>query len=287
MPTYIETNDETKPAGNRARSLGDDDIREFKRTIRERLATDHNFKADETGDTQIGYHKQVTFIEAANIGTGATGLPILGAQTVSGKPELTYTDEDNNDVQITSNGFAPVRVGEVQTIAGVKTFSSSPIVPTPTTDMQAATKKYGDDTFPVKAAVNSRITVLATSQVVGTSNISTNSGTYATISEMTTTFTTYGTKMFVKFSAPFNAGGNAASGNIRLKIDGTVKITTFAGANSVYGGPYFSEISWLETGLTPGSHTVLIEWAWVSGGDSLYQSGTTHGPRVLTCIDLD
>lgn len=32
-----------------------------------------------------------------------------------------------------------------QTIAGVKTFSSSPIVPTPTTDMQASTKKYVDD----------------------------------------------------------------------------------------------------------------------------------------------
>lgn len=32
-----------------------------------------------------------------------------------------------------------------ETIAGVKTFSSSPVVPTPTTDMQAATKKYVDD----------------------------------------------------------------------------------------------------------------------------------------------
>jgi len=32
-----------------------------------------------------------------------------------------------------------------QTIAGVKTFSSSPIVPTPTIDMEAATKKYVDD----------------------------------------------------------------------------------------------------------------------------------------------
>jgi hypothetical protein len=31
------------------------------------------------------------------------------------------------------------------TIAGVKTFSSSPIVPAPTTDLQAATKKYVDD----------------------------------------------------------------------------------------------------------------------------------------------
>lgn len=33
-----------------------------------------------------------------------------------------------------------------QTVGGVKTFSSSPIVPTPTTDMQASTKKYVDDT---------------------------------------------------------------------------------------------------------------------------------------------
>ncbi len=33
-----------------------------------------------------------------------------------------------------------------ETVAGVKTFSSSPIIPDPTTDLQAATKKYVDDT---------------------------------------------------------------------------------------------------------------------------------------------
>jgi len=32
-----------------------------------------------------------------------------------------------------------------ETIAGIKTFSSSPVVPAPTTDLQAATKKYVDD----------------------------------------------------------------------------------------------------------------------------------------------
>lgn len=32
-----------------------------------------------------------------------------------------------------------------QTVSGVKTFSSSPVVPTPTTNMQASTKKYVDD----------------------------------------------------------------------------------------------------------------------------------------------
>ena len=33
-----------------------------------------------------------------------------------------------------------------QTIADIKTFSSSPIIPTPTANMQASTKKYVDDT---------------------------------------------------------------------------------------------------------------------------------------------
>lgn len=32
-----------------------------------------------------------------------------------------------------------------ETVAGIKTFSSSPIVPAPTTDLQASTKKYVDD----------------------------------------------------------------------------------------------------------------------------------------------
>ena len=39
-----------------------------------------------------------------------------------------------------------VKNSGAETIADVKTFSSSPIVPTPTTDMQASTKKYVDDT---------------------------------------------------------------------------------------------------------------------------------------------
>lgn len=38
-----------------------------------------------------------------------------------------------------------VNLTAAQTIEGVKTFSSSPIVPTPTTDYQASTKKYVDD----------------------------------------------------------------------------------------------------------------------------------------------
>ncbi len=95
--------DETSPSGSQAISLGDDRIREYKTQNREVLEVDHVYPSSGQSAT-AGYHKQVTLVEAANIGTGATGLPILGAQTVSGKPELTYTDEDNNDIQLTNQG---------------------------------------------------------------------------------------------------------------------------------------------------------------------------------------
>jgi hypothetical protein len=42
-----------------------------------------------------------------------------------------------------TNGF--IALTGNQTIEGIKTFSSSPIIPAPTTDLQAATKKYVDD----------------------------------------------------------------------------------------------------------------------------------------------
>ena len=94
---------EDSPAGSAYIRGGDDRIREYKLQVREILAVDHNFPSSGQS-AQAGYHKQLTLTEAADIGTGATGYPILGGQTVSGKPELCYTDEDNNDVQLTSGG---------------------------------------------------------------------------------------------------------------------------------------------------------------------------------------
>lgn len=56
---------------------------------------------------------------------------------------ITGTLSNQTDLQTALDG----KVGDTgnETVAGVKTFSSSPIVPTPTTDFQAATKKYVDD----------------------------------------------------------------------------------------------------------------------------------------------
>lgn len=94
---------ETTPAGSDNIALGDNRIREMKTQIREIIDVDHDFPSDAYA-SDVGQHKQCTFQEQADIGTGAEGVPILGAQTVSGKAELVFTDEDDNDVQLTSGG---------------------------------------------------------------------------------------------------------------------------------------------------------------------------------------
>lgn len=57
----------------------------------------------------------------------------------------THLGSTSNPHSVTASQAGAVATSGNETIAGVKTFSSSPIVPTPTTDMQAATKKYVDD----------------------------------------------------------------------------------------------------------------------------------------------
>jgi hypothetical protein len=95
---------EASPAGSDNLSAGDNRIREMKTQIREVVDVDHKF--DSSGqDADMGKHNQVSFIEAADIGSGAEGLPILGAQTVDGKAELVFTDEDDNEIQLTSGGY--------------------------------------------------------------------------------------------------------------------------------------------------------------------------------------
>lgn len=72
-----------------------------------------------------------------------TAWVTLGIYTVATK---TYTSYAEDTVKLTEN----------QTIDGVKTFNSSPIVPTPTTGTQAVNKDYVDSkpTLPIGALLN-------------------------------------------------------------------------------------------------------------------------------------
>lgn len=58
-----------------------------------------------------------------------------------------------------------------QTVAGIKTFSSSPIVPAPTTDLQVSTKKYVDDTVDTHAAAITKASLGIDCGVAGATTI--------------------------------------------------------------------------------------------------------------------
>jgi hypothetical protein len=94
--------DETSPAGSDNISAGDNRIRELKTQIREVVNVDHDFPSSGQ-DSGNGQHKQVTLQEQADIGSGATGKCVLGAQTVV-EPELVYTNESDTDIQLTNEG---------------------------------------------------------------------------------------------------------------------------------------------------------------------------------------
>ena len=68
---------------------------------------------------------------------------IAGVKTFSSSPISSATQSTNANA-LTKYSAVVKNTGD-ETIAGIKTFSSSPIVPAPTTDNQVANKKYVDD----------------------------------------------------------------------------------------------------------------------------------------------
>ncbi len=169
---HIETHDEEKPAGTRARSLGDDDIREFKRTVRERLAIDHEFMADETGEIAVGCHKKITFAEIQGSDpTTYTNIGYLYLKDVSAVVELFWKDESGNAIQITTGGkilgdnvqlsnntnLKAKDAAGTGTVNLIKANASDKVeIPdgavlatsgAPTVDAGIANKKYTDDKF--------------------------------------------------------------------------------------------------------------------------------------------
>jgi len=132
MPTPTTSWDETSPAGSDALAQGDNRIREMKTQVREVIDVDHDFPSSGSA-SDVGQHKRCTFQEQADLGTGAVGTTILGSQTVSGKGELVYTDEDNNDVQITDNGILKMSSGLFNKIWPVGSIYTSVVSTNPNT----------------------------------------------------------------------------------------------------------------------------------------------------------
>ena len=73
---------------------------------------------------------------------------VLGLEAADTDGTLAANSDSKVPTQKATKTYADTKMSKsgAEAIAGVKTFSSSPIVPTPTTDYQASTKKYVADT---------------------------------------------------------------------------------------------------------------------------------------------
>ena len=103
MP-FVTSWDETKPAGTRNLNLGDDDIREFKTQVRERLAVDHHAVASEAGDSEVGYHEKLTLIDQSSDPLAVSDALILYSKLVSGDAELYSRHETAGIQQLSRSG---------------------------------------------------------------------------------------------------------------------------------------------------------------------------------------
>lgn len=138
MPVFNDTWDETKPAGSRDLALGDDDIREFKRAIRQRLEEDHEFAEDESGNDNIGYHKKVTLTKrtAGNPTIVDDAGIVFTKDAGSDAIELYYIDDDGNVTQLSKQGKA-MGLGTDAWRTGDKILSSNTEIPTGWSDISA------------------------------------------------------------------------------------------------------------------------------------------------------
>lgn len=151
--------DETEPLGTRPKSQGDDRIRELKTQIREVVDVDHKFDSSGQGAT-FGYHTAAHLIvSGSDPSTVANVVIVYSKDPGDGNEELFVKDSLGNVIQITDGGginlSTAVLLTGTQTVAGVKTFSSIPVLPSsdPTADDEAARKSYVDTTAPPDASV--------------------------------------------------------------------------------------------------------------------------------------
>ena len=111
------------------------------------IANDRIEKFNANPDSNSGVLTQPKVIEAGQTVTIKSGrqailanILIEGDLVVEAGGEVFVPAGDTSVSDITA-----VKLTGNQTVGGIKTFTSSPIVPTPTTDFQVATKQYVDN----------------------------------------------------------------------------------------------------------------------------------------------
>ena len=172
-----DTYDTATPAGSDDPAEADDRMRETKSSIRVRENVDHYWPltGTEVSDADTGEHRKVLFhAPIASTPTVAENHGDLRVKDVNSKAELHWTDEDENELQLTSMGNNLARgrwltssnvAGSVNLIradandvAVLPDNSQTATNAAPTSSTGIANKKYVDDQVSAKEAVKAWVT---------------------------------------------------------------------------------------------------------------------------------
>jgi len=121
----------------------------FEQTFSASQVSTHNAQAGlQGGGVDEYYHAtdaEYTVLQNTSGTNTGDQTSIVGITGTKAQFDTAVTDGDFAYQADIPDNTDFVDLTTAQTVAGVKTFSSSPVVPAPTTDLQAATKKYVDD----------------------------------------------------------------------------------------------------------------------------------------------
>ena len=285
---------------------GDDRMREIKAALQERLTVDHYWSASAAStydQADCGKHRWVTFQGPNTVSSVPENEGVLFTKDVSSKAELHFTDEDENEIQLTSAGTVKLSSASMLGVLANNTYLTAvdaagtgtvdlikattgdvlqipdgSVLATsaaPTTDAMIANKKYVDD-----AGGQSDV-------ATGTTDISNNDNDWADMADMSVTMTTTGGNVLVQFTATFRSYTGHTRMELRMDLDGSPYCTQMqwltTGSIDANSQRHIVTMHYLFTSVSAGSHTFKIQWN--DEEDIIYQDGSDY-PRVMSVIEL-
>jgi hypothetical protein len=285
---YTETWDETKPAGSRDANLGDDDIREFKRAIRERLA-DGGMYFPTTDDADAGSFQYTKFIEQSSNPTAEANRGYLFTKEASSVTELYYMDSAGTVIQLTTGGKLPIASLYIASEA------EGDIIYRGASAWERLAKGSASQQLRINAGATApewftptAATTPASDQAVGTTSITRSTDSFADMTDMSVTLTTEGGNVLISFCASITISATNGTAIFQIDIDGSAESFAICKGgdnhNEHGGGTYMVSFSYLKTSLAAGSHTFKIQWKG-NGSATVTQDGTTY-PRIMNAVEI-